>query len=56
MSARAGYWDVDACAWVGAETQHGVPTVLAAPPEAEDDLAVPAPRADADTDTASAVG
>jgi hypothetical protein len=55
MSARAGYWDIEACAWVGAAPQHGVQPVPAEPSDTEDP-AVPAPRADADSDAASPVG
>jgi hypothetical protein len=44
MSGRAGYWDVDACAWVGAEPMY------VGPPAPADDTSIPAPRADADAD------
>lgn len=54
INARPGYWDVNSCAWVGAEPMYVVPP--ARPAEHTHDRAlgaagvdVPAPRADVDS-------
>lgn len=57
---RAGYWDVDRCAWVGAEPRYVVPPAAAAdPPPAgparKATAAVPAPRPASSDDPAAEV-
>ena len=47
MNARPGYWDVEQCAWVGAEPTHVAPPAPASP-EAPVDAALPAPRTGAE--------
>ena len=50
MNARPGYWDIEACAWVGAEPTHVVPPVPLPPvPDTLVEDSVPAPRSGAET-------
>ena len=61
MNGRPGYWDTEACAWMGAEPIHVVPPVpasacSAAPAGAQtgtddDPAAVPPPRITAESKT-----
>ena len=57
MTAKPGYWDVDACAWVGAPPMYVGPPAMpaeerAAPATADGE--VPAPRSDVDSTSALA--
>ena len=53
MNARPGYWDVEQCAWVGAEPTNVVPPAPASP-EATAETAVPTPRTGAEVPAPSA--
>ena len=48
MNARPGYWDIEACTWVGAEPTHIVPPVPALARSAAD---AGDTHVDTDTDT-----
>ena len=49
MNARPGYWDIETCTWVGAQSTHVVPPG----PDAPVEDSVPAPRTRAETASGS---